>query len=82
MAAKDAALQAVFLPVTAPYLKAYNEDSLAQSSRTMRKAPIRPDVVAGVAVRISLQIILMLGLSLPKRTSRCYFRHDFAGPDS
>ena len=48
----------------------------------MRKRPIRPNVVASVAIWIFFQIILMLGLGLPKGTSRSYFRHDFAGPDS
>src|ERR1700759_4855168 len=35
-----------------------------------RQLPVRPDKVAGIAVRIALQIILMLGLGFPERTCR------------
>src|ERR1700678_3413410 len=48
----------------------------------MRKAPIRPDVVASVAIWISFQIILMLGFGLPEGTGRFYCRHGFSGPNS
>src|SRR5580693_2780858 len=48
----------------------------------MRKPPIRPDVVAGVAIWISFQVIVVFGLSFPERTSRFYFSHRFSGPYS
>jgi hypothetical protein len=48
--------------------------------RTMRKLPAGPDEVTGIAVRIPLQIILMLRLGLPERTDGRHFRHDLAWP--
>ena len=53
-----------------------------RSSRTVRKAPVGPDEVAGVAVWISFQIVLMFGLRLPKRTGGFNCRHHFSGPKS
>ena len=38
--------------------------------------------MTGVAVRIALQVILMLGLRLPERTNGLHFRHHLAGPDA
>jgi hypothetical protein len=54
----------------------------ANQARTVRKAPVGPDVVACVAIWISFQIILMFRLGLPKGTSRFYGRYDFSGPNS
>src|ERR1700730_11035247 len=46
------------------------------------KLPARADEMAGVAVRIVLQIILMLRLRLPERGDGCQFRHDIARPQT
>ena len=59
-----------------------NGTSGFESSSAMGKAPVGPDVVTGVAVWISFQIVLMFGLSLPKGTGRFYRRHHFSRPDS
>jgi len=48
----------------------------------MGKPPIRPDVVASVAIWISFQVILVFVLTSPERTSRFYFGHRFSVPDS
>src|SRR5271156_322992 len=48
----------------------------------VRKSPIRADVMASVAIWIFFQIILMFGLSFPKRTSRLYLRHGFSRPNA
>ena len=47
-----------------------------------RQFPVWPDEVASVAVRETLQIILMLGLSLPEGTGGGYFRHHLARPQA
>src|SRR5580704_584416 len=47
----------------------------------MGEGPVRPDVVASVTIWIAFEIILMLGLCLPKRARCGYFGHDFSGPD-
>src|ERR1700722_8699012 len=46
--------------------------SFVDSSGAMRKAPVGPNVMTRVAIWIAFQIILMFGLSLPKRASRLY----------
>ena len=47
-----------------------------------RQSPVGPDEMAGVAVGISLEIILMLGFSLPEVACRNDFRNDFARPQA
>jgi hypothetical protein len=42
--------------------------------------PIRADEVACVAVRVSLEVVLMLGLGFPEWSCRHYLGHDFSGP--
>ena len=64
------------------FVRVEMEPSGFASSGAMGKAPIGPDVVTGVAVWISFQIILMFALGLPKRTGRFYGRYDFSGPKS
>ena len=44
--------------------------------------PARPRVVAGVAVRVVLEVILVLRLSLPKRDGLADLGHDLAGPEA
>ena len=45
-----------------------------------RKFPVRPHKVASVPVRIALEIILMLRLGFPERSSGGNLCHDFARP--
>ena len=44
--------------------------------------PVGPHEMAGVAVGISLEVILMLGLGLPEVSGGHHFGHDFAGPQA
>ena len=46
----------------------------------LRQAPVRPHPVAGVAVRIVLQIVLMLRLGLPEGAGGLQLGHHRAGP--
>ena len=46
----------------------------------LRQHPIGAREVAGVAVRVALEIILMLGLGLPERAGRRHFGHHLAWP--
>src|SRR5437868_451482 len=46
-----------------------------------RKPPVRPNEMAGVTVRIVLQIVLMFRLGFPKSTGGRNFSHHFAGPN-
>ena len=46
-----------------------------------RKPPVRPNEMAGVTVRIVLQIVLMFRLGFPKSTGRRDFSHHFTGPN-
>src|SRR5204863_9965240 len=48
--------------------------------RPLRKNPVRADEMAGVAVGVLLEVVLMLGLGLPERARRGDFRHDLPGP--
>src|ERR1700753_497061 len=48
----------------------------------MRKYPVGPDVMACVAVGISLQVVLMLELCLPQRAGRRNFGDHFAWPNA
>src|SRR5204862_7329987 len=48
---------------------------------TNRKPPVGPDKVAGVAVWITFQVILMLRLRLPEVTCRGKFRHHLPRPE-
>lgn len=41
-----------------------------------------PDVVTGIAAGIAFEVILMLGLRLPKSAGRLHFGDHFAGPDA
>ena len=45
-----------------------------------RQGPARPWEVAGVAVRVGLQVVLVLWLGLPERPRRGHFGDDLAGP--
>ena len=47
-----------------------------------RQSPVGPNEMAGVAVRISLEIILMLGFSLPEVACRNDFRNDLTWPQA
>jgi hypothetical protein len=47
-----------------------------------RQHPARAREMAGVAVRVPLQIILVLGFGLPERACRHNLCHDLAGPQS
>jgi hypothetical protein len=49
---------------------------------TTRQSPVGPDEMAGVAVRISFEVILMLGFGLPELARRRDFRHYLAGPQA
>src|SRR5215471_2827524 len=46
-----------------------------------RKPPVRSNEMAGVTVRMSLQIVLMFRLGFPKSTGRREFSHHFTGPN-
>src|ERR1700749_2637786 len=54
--------------------------SVRRLLRASRQFPAGTDVVAGVAVRITLEVVLVLGLRLPERSSRLHLGHDLAGP--
>ena len=41
-----------------------------------------PDVVTGIAAGIAFEVILMLGLRLPKSAGGLYFGDHFAGPEA
>src|SRR5579859_1714139 len=47
-----------------------------------RQLPVRPDEVAGVAVWIALEVVLMLGLGFPEVPCRGHFRHDATRPQA
>ena len=47
-----------------------------------RQSPVGPDEMAGVAVGITLEIILMLGFGLPEVACRNDFRNDLARPQA
>jgi transcriptional regulator with XRE-family HTH domain len=47
-----------------------------------RQSPVGPDEMAGVAVGIPLEIILMLGFGLPEVACRNDFRNDLARPQA
>ena len=55
---------------------------LADLFGPMRQLPVRPDEVAGVAVRVLQQIVLVLGLGLPERTCGGHLRDDLARPQA
>ncbi len=48
----------------------------------MRKLPAGPREVAGVAVGVGLQVVLVLGLGLPERADRGDLGDDLAGPQA
>src|SRR5258708_30488295 len=50
--------------------------------RPMRQAPVRPNEVTGVAIRIFLQVVLMLGLGLPERSGGGNLGDDPAPPQA
>ena len=47
-----------------------------------RQSPVGPDEMAGIAVEISLEIILMLGFGLPEVACRNDFRNNLARPQA
>src|SRR5262245_49137451 len=47
-----------------------------------RQSPVGQDEMAGVTVRISLEVILMLGFGLPELARRNDFGHSLAGPQA
>src|SRR5271169_6408608 len=48
----------------------------------MRELPALPNEMTGVAIRIALQIILMLRLGFPEGTGGREFGNDLAGPET
>jgi hypothetical protein len=44
--------------------------------------PARPREVAGVAVRVALEVVLVLGLGLPERDGLADLGHHLAGPQA
>ena len=55
---------------------------LAVGSGPSRQLPARPEEVAGVAVGVALQVVLVLGLGLPEIAGGADFGHDLAGPEA
>jgi hypothetical protein len=53
---------------------------LFRGSGPSRQHPVWTDIMAGIAIRVPLEIILMLGLRLPEGPGRRDFCHDFARP--
>ena len=51
-------------------------------SRASRQFPVGPNKVTRVAVRVTFEIILMLGLGLPEFAGWSNFRHHSAGPQT
>src|SRR5690606_41936143 len=47
-----------------------------------RQPPVRSDEMAGIAVRIALQVILVLRLGFPEVTHRLDLRHHLARPEA
>src|SRR5262249_10184673 len=54
--------------------------SAGRRRRPVGKLPIRPHEVAGVAVGVLHQVVLVLGLGLPERTGRRDLGDHLAGP--
>ena len=50
--------------------------------RPVRKLPAGPHEMAGVAIGVALQIILMLRFGLPEGTGRRQLGHHLAGPEA
>src|ERR1043166_2410424 len=48
---------------------------------SVRKPPVRPNEMAGVTIRMVLQIVLMFWFGFPKRTGGSDFSHHFTGPN-
>src|SRR6185436_15789735 len=48
----------------------------------VRQLPARAWEVAGVAVRVALEVVLVLGLGLPERDGLADLRHHLAGPEA
>jgi len=46
------------------------------------QSPTGPDEVAGIAVRVLLQVVLVLRFGLPERTRRLDLGEGFAGPET
>src|SRR5688572_24573069 len=55
---------------------------LSNLSGAPRQSPVGPDEMAGVAVRISLEVILMLGFGLPELACGNDLGHNFVGPQA
>src|SRR5690348_5714451 len=54
----------------------------ADRVRAARQDPARPREVARVAVRVALEVVLVLRLRVPERTGRRDLRDDPAGPQA
>src|SRR5579883_44985 len=50
--------------------------------RAMRQLPVGTREVAGIAVGVALEVILVLGLRFPEGTNRRHFGHDLARPQA
>src|SRR5215211_3983862 len=44
--------------------------------------PVRPREVAGVTVRVTLEVVLVLGLCFPERPRRRHLGHDLPRPEA
>ena len=53
---------------------------LCLAQRPLRQLPVRPREVAGVAVRIALEVVLVLGLGFPEVACRRHLGDHLAGP--
>lgn len=49
---------------------------------SVRKLPVRPGEVTGVAVRIALEIVLVLRFRFPEIARRHHLGHDLSGPEA
>src|SRR5207342_3216979 len=56
--------------------------SWARTPSTFGQLPLRPDQVAGVSLRIALQVILVLGFGFPERAGRRDFGDHLARPQA
>src|SRR6185369_1280765 len=65
-----------------PRASADHSSSLSGMRLAHRQAPVRPNVVAGVAVRIFLQVVLVLRLGLPERSRGSDLGDDLARPEA
>src|SRR3954447_24023475 len=59
-----------------------SEGAASGGGLAVGQLPARPRKVAGVAVRVALEIVLVLGLGLPERDGLADLGHDLAGPQT